>query len=75
MKATPEIAEAVKRLRTSTDFNTVVQGVADYGEQLVAQMIYAQDDRLRLMQGKTQAVTEILKAIQTAPEKFSNVQR
>lgn len=75
MKATLEIAEAVKRLRTSTDFNTVMQGVADYGERLVEQMIYAQDDQLRLMQGKAQAVTEILKAIKTAPEKFSNIQK
>ncbi len=71
MKATPELAEAVRRLRTNTDFNVVMQGISDYGEKLVEQMIYAQDDQLRPLQGKTQAVTEILKAVQTAPDKFS----
>ena len=71
MKATPELAEAVKRLRTNTDFAIVIRSISDYGGKLVEQMIYAQDDQLRPLQGKTQAVTEILKAIETAPDKFS----
>ena len=72
MKSTRELAEAVKRLRTSTDFSVFMQSVSDYGEQLVEQMIYAQDQaQLRLLQGKAQAVTEILKAVRTAPDKFS----
>ena len=73
MKLTPESAAAVKRLRTNTDFKLFMLAVADFGEKLVEQMIYAQDDtRLQLMQGKAQAVTEILKVVQTAPEKFKD---
>ncbi len=71
MKLTPESADAVKRLRTNTDFKILVSAVADFGGKLVEQMVYAQEDsQLRTLQGKAQAVTEILKAIETAPEKF-----
>ena len=71
MKVTQELAEAVKRLRTNTDFAVVIESISDYGEQLVEQMIYAQDGgQLRTLQGNAQAVTKILKAVHIAPEKF-----
>ncbi len=71
MKLTSESADAVKRLRTNPDFQAFMSVMGDYGEKLVEQMIYAQEARqLSLLQGKAQAVTEILKAVQTAPDKF-----
>ena len=72
MKATPELAEAIKRLRTNTDFQVFMSALGDFGGKLVEQMVYAQEtNQLRTLQGKAQAVTEILKVIDTAPDKFS----
>lgn len=70
MKLSDETAEAVSRLRTNTDFQSFLKTLSDYGESLVEQMIYAKEARqLSVLQGRTQAVTEILKVVTTAPDK------
>ena len=70
MKLTPETAEAVTRLRANTDFQSFIKAVGDHGETLVQQLIYAQEDRqASVLQGKAQLVTEILKAVDTAPDR------
>lgn len=70
-KADQKLAEAILHLRPNTDFQVFVNALADTGEQLVKQMIYAQEaDQLRTLQGRAQEVTEILGVIQTAPEKL-----
>lgn len=72
MKLTPETAEAVTRLRTNADFQSFLRALSDHGESLVQQMIYASEDRqASLLQGKTQLATEILKAVDTAPDRVN----
>jgi hypothetical protein len=70
VKLTSETAEAIIRLHASSDFKVFMHALGDFGEKLVEQMIYADKDQLPMLQGKTQAVTEILKALATAPKKF-----
>ena len=65
MKQTPEFKQACLRLRANTDFKEFLKFIVDYGDRTNQQLIY-EEDKLRTIQGKVQAVTEIIKAFDTA---------
>ena len=68
MRLNERQAQAIVSLRTDANFNIFLGALADSAESEMKKLIYAPPDKLDTQQGKTQAVTEIIKSITGAPE-------
>lgn len=67
MQQTPEFKEACQRLRANSDFAVFLQWVVAYGDVTMKSLVY-ETEKTGILQGKAQAITEILKAITRAQE-------
>lgn len=68
-------AEAVANLLNSHDFRVFMGAVSNHGEQVLQAYIYASDDFRATLQGKCQAVTELIDAVNAAPETVQNYKK
>jgi hypothetical protein len=73
VKVTPEIAHALMGLRNNSQFREFVNGLSDYGEEVVQKMIYGTKDDREKLAGMAFAITEVLKAVGTDPEKLNQI--
>lgn len=73
MKLHRHTAAAIARQRNFDDYKAIVSGIADYGEELVQRMISPNAENRDFLAGQAAAVTEILKALSTEPEKLDQI--
>lgn len=62
-------------LRNNEHFREFILGVSDYGEDTVKLVIYGTTDDREKHAGMALAITEILKATNTPPEKLGQIAR
>ena len=65
MQITPEFQKACLRLQTNPDFKIFMDWVLAYSDRNVHTLIY-ETDNTRVLQGKVQAITEIMQAMEKA---------
>lgn len=74
MKFTDHQLEAVARLLTTEDYKIFIGALGDYGEKEMEKLVFTDNDNLQRQQGRTQALTAIVKAIHSAPETLRTLQ-
>lgn len=75
LKLSPAEAEAVANLLNNHDFRTFLTAMGNYGEQVMHAYIWSAPDVRDTLQGKAQAVTEWVEAINEAPATVENYKK
>jgi hypothetical protein len=63
VKRTPQLADALDRLRPSRDFGVFLTALEDYLASLTERLISADDERLQVAQGMCRATKSIVDVI------------
>lgn len=65
---------AICNLRTNPDFKIVLEALADYGEELLKELVFARDDK-DTAQGMARSVTLVLQSITEAPQALEKIRQ
>ena len=72
MKLNEHTAQAIVNLLENHDFKLYMQALGDYGEKSMQNLVFSPADELALRQGKVQAITEVMKALDNAQQTAQN---